>query len=71
MVVENIDSGWERKEWECVDTYRGKGCGWKGFGSECHIVDYFECLMETGCPSCYQELFIVEFPLVMATGEIH
>ena len=69
--MENIDSGWERKEWECVDTYRGKGGGWKGFGSECHIVDYFECLMEKGCPSCYQELFIVEFPLVMATGEIH
>ena len=44
--MENIDSGWERKEWECVGSWRGKGCGWKGFGSECHIVDYFELIVK-------------------------
>ena len=62
--MENIDSGWQRKEWECVDNWRGKGCGWKGFGSECQTVDWFECLMEKGCPLCGNQIFNVEFPLV-------
>ena len=62
--MENIDSGWKRKEWECVDNWRGKGCGWKGFGSESVTVDWFECLMEQGCPLCGNQIFNVEFPLV-------
>ena len=69
--MENIDSGWERKEWECVATYNRKGCGWKGFGSECRIVDWFECLMEKGCPLCSNNLFSVEFPLVISKKEVH
>ena len=69
--MENIDSGWERKEWECVDSCRGKGCGWKGFGSECRTVDWFECLMEKGCPLCGNQIFNVEFPLVISKKEIH
>jgi len=78
--MENVDSGWEKKEWSCVDDFWGKGCGWKGSGCDCLpfclLVD-LENFVNTGrngdlpkgCPNCGHRLFSVESPLVRSKTE--
>ena len=64
--MENVDSGWEMKEWVCdvPYAYPGEGCGWKGLGSECRHGDYCDSFVEMVCPSCGFRIVDVEFPLV-------
>ena len=70
--MENVDSGWEKKEWVCEGTYwldptspsYEEGCGWKGLGSECRHGDYCDSFVEMVCPSCEFRIVDVEFPLV-------
>ena len=73
--MENVDSGWEKKEWSCVDDFWGKGCGWKGSGCDCLpfclLVDLENFVnigrngdLPKGCPNCGHRLFSVESPLV-------
>ena len=78
--MENVDSGWEKKEWSCVDDFWGKGCGWKGSGCDCLpfclLVDLENFVnigrngdLPKGCPNCGHRLFSVESPLVRSKTE--
>ena len=67
--MENVDSGWEKKEWSCVDDLFTKGCGWKGSGSDCFNLGWSACRMAKGCPNCGHRLFSVESPLVRSKPE--
>ena len=71
--MENVDSGWEMKEWVCdvPYAYPGEGCGWKGLGSECRIGECFEALVEYCCPNCGNNIIAVEFPLVGSGTETY
>ena len=78
--MENVDSGWEKKEWSCVDDFWGKGCGWKGSGCDCLpfclLVDLENFVnigrngdLPKGCPNCGHRLFSVGSPLVRSKTE--
>ena len=78
--MENVDSGWEKKEWSCVDDFWGKGCGWKGSGCDCLpfclLVDLENFVnigwngdLPKGCPNCGHRLFSVDSPLVRSKTE--
>ena len=78
--MENEDSGWEKKEWSCVDDFWGKGCGWKGSGCDCLpfclLVDLENFVnigwngdLPKGCPNCGHRLFSVDPPLVRSKTE--